>query len=78
MVIYDKKDWKVKNEYVEDWNSSRIKTYCINRKQSLEFTGKLIKLPCNNQDEIIKSFNIASKILITKNKIKSKVLVRYK
>jgi len=78
MVIYNKENWKVKSGHVRGWFSLRMKTSCSNRKQTLEFAGKLIKLPCNNQDEIINRFNIVSKILIAKNKIKSKVLIRDK
>jgi len=76
IVIYDKKDWKVKSGYVK--GSVRMKTSCSNRKQTLDFAGNLIKIPCNNQNEIINRFNITSKILIAKNKIEGKSLIRGK
>ena len=78
MIIYNKKDWKVRCVDIEGICSSRIKTICSNRKQTLDFAGKLIELPCNNQNAIINKFNIASKILIAKNKIKEKSLIRKK
>lgn len=70
MIIYNKNDWKVRCVDIEGICSSRIKTICSNRKQTLDFAGKLIELPCNNQNAIINKFNITSKILIAKNKIK--------
>ena len=78
MIIYNKKDWKVESCDIEGYYGSRTKTLCSNRKQTLEFAGKLIELPCNNQNSIINKFNIASKILIAKNKIKEKSLIRKK
>ena len=78
MIIYNKKDWKVESYDIEGYYGSRTKTLCSNRKQTLEFAGKLIELPCNNQNSIINKFNIASKILIAKNKIKEKSLIRKK
>ena len=78
MIIYNKKDWKVESYDIEDYYGSRTKTLCSNRKQTLDFAGKLIELPCNNQNAIINKFNITSKILIAKNKIKGKSLIRKK
>ena len=78
MIIYNKNDWKVRCVDIEGICSSRIKTICSNRKQTLDFAGKLIELPCNNQNAIINKFNITSKILIAKNKIKGKSLIRKK
>ena len=78
IVIYSKKDWQVQYEYIKDCHSSRIKTWCSNRKQRLDFNGNLIKLPCNNQREIISMFNFVSKILIAKNKVKNKVFTLLK
>lgn len=74
IIIYNKKDWKVR-KYKE---SSYTKTIFTNRKQTLDFKGKLIELPCNNQNEIINKFNIVSKILIAKNKFETNSLVRKK
>lgn len=78
MIIYNKKDWKVESYDIEDYYGSRTKTLCSNRKQTLDFAEKLIELPCNNQNAIINKFNITSKILIAKNKIKGKSLIRKK
>ena len=78
MIIYNKNDWKVRCVDIEDYYGSRTKTLCSNRKQTLDFAGKLIELPCNNQNAIINKFNIISKILIAKNKIKGKSLIRKK
>ena len=77
IVIYNKNDWNVRNEYIEDLYHNMIpKTTCSNRCQRFDFAGDLIKLPCSNQDELINRFNFVSKILIAKNKIKS--LIRHK
>lgn len=77
IVIYNKNDWNVRCEYIENlYHNVSIKTVCSNRCQSLDFTGDLIKFPCSNQEEIINRFNISSKKLIVKNKIKS--LIRHK
>ena len=53
MIIYNKNDWKVRCVDIEGICSSRTKTICSNRKQTLDFAGKLIELPCNNQNAII-------------------------
>ena len=77
IVIYNKNDWNVRNEYIEDLYHNMIpKTTCSNRCQRFDFAGDLIKLPCSIQDELINRFNFVSKILIAKNKIKS--LIRHK
>ena len=77
IVIYNKNDWNVRNEYIEDLYHNMIpKTTCSNRCQRFDFAGDLKKLPCSNQDELINRFNFVSKILIAKNKIKS--LIRHK
>lgn len=77
IVIYNKNDWDVRNEYIEDiYHNMHLRTACGNRCQRLEFAGDLIKWPCSNQDELINRFNFVSKILIAKNKIKS--LIRHK
>lgn len=77
IVIYNKNDWNVRCEYIENlYHNVSIKTVGSNRCQSLDFTGDLIKFPCSNQEEIINRFNISSKKLIVKNKIKS--LIRHK
>ena len=77
IVIYNKNDWNVRNEYIEDLYHNMIpKTTCSNRCQRFDFAGDLIKLPCSNQDELINRFNFVSKILNAKNKIKS--LIRHK
>ena len=81
IVIYNKNDWDVRNEYIEDiYHNMHLRTACGNRCQRLEFAGDLIKWPCSNQDELINRFNFVSKILIAKNKIKSKIksLIRHK
>ena len=76
ILIYDKNEWKVKSENIE--NTNTIKTYCSCVKEALDFNGKLIKLACNSQTEIINMFNIISKVLITKSKIKNKILTKNK
>ena len=77
IVIYNKNDWNVRNEYIEDlYHNISLKTACSNRRQKFDFAGVLKKLPCSNQDELINRFNFVSKILIAKNKIKS--LIRHK
>ena len=77
IVIFNKNDWNVRCEYIENlYHNVSIKTVCSNRCQILDFTGDLIKFPCSNQEEIINRFNISSKKLIVKNKIKS--LIRHK
>lgn len=77
IVKYNKNEWNVRNEYIEDlYHNLNLKTVCSNRCQRLEFAGDLIKLPCSNQDELINRFNFVSKKLIIKNKIKS--LIRRK
>ena len=77
IVIYNKNDWDVRNEYIEDiYHNMHLRTACGNRCQRLEFAGDLIKWPCSNQDELINRFNLVSKKLIAKNKIKS--LIRHK
>ena len=77
IVIYNKNDWNVRNEYIEDlYHNISLKTACSNRRQRFDFAGDLKKLPCSNQDELINRFNFVSKILIAKNKIKS--LIRHK
>ena len=77
IVIFNKNDWNVRCEYIENlYHNVSIKTVCCNRCQILDFTGDLIKFPCSNQEEIINRFNISSKKLIVKNKIKS--LIRHK
>ena len=81
IVIYNKNDWDVRNEYIEDiYHNMHLRTACGNRCQRLEFAGDLIKWPCSNQDELINRFNLVSKKLIAKNKIKSKIksLIRHK
>lgn len=81
IVIYNKNDWDVRNEYIEDiYHNMHLRTACGNRCQRLEFAGDLIKCPCSNQDELINRFNLVSKKLIAKNKIKSKIksLIRHK
>lgn len=81
IVIYNKNDWDVRNEYIEDiYHNMHLRTACGNRCQRLEFAGDLIKWPCSNQDELINRFNLVSKKLIAKNKNKSKIksLIRHK
>ena len=81
IVIYNKNDWDVRNEYIEDiYHNMHLRTACGNRCQRLEFAGDLIKWPCSTQDELINRFNLVSKKLIAKNKIKSKIksLIRHK
>ena len=55
-----------------------MKTYCSNEKQTLTMTGKLIKIPCNTQNNIITTFNAICNVLIYKNKIENNLLVRKK
>lgn len=74
IIIYNDKEWEVRKFKEESYT----KTLFTNRKQTLNFNGKLIELPCNNQNEIINKFNIISKILIGKNKIENNLLIRKK
>ena len=77
IVIYNKNDWNVRNEYIEDlYHNISLKTACSKRHQRFDFAGDLRKLTCSNQHELINRFNFVSKILIAKNKIKS--LIRHK
>ena len=79
IAIYNKNDWKVKSNFEKRYfNGYHMKTYCSNEKQTLTMTGKLIKIPCNTQNNIITTFNAICNVLIYKNKIENNLLVRKK
>ena len=76
IVIYNKNNWKVNYEFYKSGNKRKIKTYCKNRKQGLNFYGELLKVECKSVDEMIERYNFISKVINTQNKVKSKILKR--
>ena len=77
IVIYNRNDWDVKSEHVEDlYHHTSLKTSCSNRCQRLDFADNLKKFPCSNQNEIINRFNAISRKLLDKHKVKS--LIKHK
>lgn len=73
IVIYNKNKWKVEYEFFKKEQKINVKTYCRNRKQGLIFHDELLKVECNNTKEMVERYNVASKALKVKNKVKSKI-----
>ena len=76
IVIYNKNNWYVNYEFYKSGNKRKIKTYCKNRKQGLNFYDELLKVECKNINEIVERYNFISKVINTQNKVKSKILRR--
>lgn len=78
IVIYKKKDWEVKTVIRGNCKYELIGTLCSCGHHWVNFNGILVKVPCNNQEEIINRFNTVSKMLVSKNKVKCKSLLKRK
>lgn len=71
IIIYNKNIWDIEYNCCKTWCGHRkgITTECFCNHHSVGLQGKVIKVPCNNQEEMITRFNIISNILIAKRKI---------
>lgn len=76
IIIYNKNIWDIEYDHCKTWcgHKKGITTKCWCNHHSIGLQGKVIKVPCNNQEEIITRLNIIAKILVAKRKI----LYRYK
>lgn len=81
IAIYDKNIWKKHCYFTKERFNFKFNFHteysCIHHLERFD-KNNLINIPCNSQEEMLSEFNIISKLLINKDRIKSKLLIKNK
>ena len=81
IALYDKNIWKHHFYFTKERFNFKFNFHteysCVHHLERFD-KNNLLNIPCNNQEEMLSKFNIISKLLINKDKIKSKLLIKNK